>query len=115
VVNWGIYAKRGPTAEVHPVVVAAIDADRRAAEDVPIYRIQTVSALTGIPARRLRNWEDEHKLLSPARTKGRHRLYSTREVNLIRQIKRLVEDEGLSLKAVKAWREANQVEPARLG
>ncbi len=112
-VNWGIYAKRGPTAEVHLVVVAAIDADSQTAEDVPIYRIQTVSALTGVPARRLRNWEDEYKLLYPARTQGGHRLYSVRDVGLIRQIKHLVEDEGLSLLAVKAWLEANQVESAR--
>jgi hypothetical protein len=114
-VNWGIYAKRGPTAEVHLVVVAAIDADRRAAEDVPIYRIQTVSALTGIPARRIRSWEDEYKLLSPARTKGGHRLYSAREVKRLRDIRRLVEEQGLSLQAVKAWLEANPVEPAGLG
>ena len=113
-VNWGIYAKRGPTAEVHPVVVAAIVADRRAAEDVPIYRIQTVSALTGIPTRRIRSWEGEYKLVSPARTKGGHRLYSTRDVKLIRQIKRLVDDGGLSLIAVKAWLEANHVTPAGL-
>jgi DNA-binding transcriptional MerR regulator len=106
--------KRGPTAEVHPVVVAAIVADRRAAEDVPIYRIQTVSALTGIPTRRIRSWEDEYKLVSPARTKGGHRLYSTRDVKLIRQIKRLVDDGGLSLIAVKAWLEAKQVESAKL-
>jgi len=95
-------------AEVHAVVVVAIDADTRAAEDVPIYRIQTVSALTGVPARRLRNWEDEYELLPPARTKCGHRLYSTRDVNLIRQIKRLVEHGGLSLQAVKSWLEANQ-------
>ena len=94
-------------------MVAAVDADRKAADDVPIYRIQTVSALTGVPARRLRNWEDEYKLISPARTTGGHRLYSSRDVGLIRQIKHLVEDEGLSLLAVKAWLEANQVESAR--
>jgi len=88
---------------VHPVVVSAIDADKQAAEDVPIYRIQTVSALTGIPTRRIRNWEDKYKLLSPARTKGGHRLYSTRDVKLIRQIKHLVEDAGLSLQAVGVW------------
>ena len=81
---------------------------------LPSPRGLTVSALTGVPARRLRNWEDEYELLSPARTKGGHRLYSTRDVNLLRQIKHLL-DEGLSLQAVKAWREANQVDPAGLG
>jgi DNA-binding transcriptional MerR regulator len=96
-------------------VGATMGADTQAAENIPIYRIQTVSALTGIPAKRIRHWEDEYGLLSPARTQGGHRLYSTRDVNLIRQIKHLVEDEGLSLQAVKAWCEANQVKPARLG
>ncbi len=105
----------GRRAEVHLVVVAIMDADMQAAEDVPIYRIQTVSALTGIPTMRIRSWEDEYKLLSPARTKGGHRLYSTREVQQLRGIRRLVEEQGLSLQSVKAWLEAQQVEPARLG
>jgi DNA-binding transcriptional MerR regulator len=95
--------------------VAAAIANTQAANDVPIYRIQTVSVLTGIPARRLRNWEDEYKLLSPARTTGGHRLYSARDVELIRQINHLVKDGGLSLLAVKAWLEANHVETARPG
>jgi hypothetical protein len=44
----GIYhVGEGPAAEVHLVVVALIDADKQTTEDVPIYRIQTVSALTG--------------------------------------------------------------------
>ncbi len=75
------------------------------AEDVPIYPIRTVSTLTGIPARRIRSWEDEYHLLRPRRTKGGHRLYSTRDVKLLRDIRRLVEEEGLSLQAVKAWLE----------
>jgi DNA-binding transcriptional MerR regulator len=95
-------------------VAAAIDADRQIADDVPIYRIQTVSALTAVPTRRHWNWEDEHKLLSPARTKGGHRLYSARDVGLIRQIKHLVQDEGLSLLGIKAWLEANHAESAKL-
>jgi MerR family transcriptional regulator/heat shock protein HspR len=81
-------------------------------EDVPIYRIRTVSTLTGIPARRIRSWEDEYHLLRPTRTKGGHRLYSTRDVKLLRDVRRLVEEEGLSLQAVKAWLEAQRSEPA---
>ena len=111
----GILSSGEGPAGVHLVVVGAIDADMQTAEDVPIYRIQTVSALTGIPARRIRNWEDEYKLLSPARTKGGHRLYSAREVKRLRDIQRLVAEQGLSLQAVKAWLEANQGEPGGLG
>ena len=82
------------------------------AEDVPIYRIRTASALTGIPARRIRSWEAEYELIRPSRTQGGHRLYSTRDVRLLRDIRRLVEEEGLSLQAVKAWLEAHQSDSA---
>ena len=82
------------------------------AEDVPVYRIRTASTLTGIPARRIKNWEGEYGLIRPSRTKGGHRLYSTRDVKLLRDIRRLVVEEGLSLQAVKAWLEAHQSEPA---
>ena len=89
-------------------MVAAIDLGRQTAEDVPIYRIQTVSALTGIPARRIRSWETHYDLLRPARTTGGHRLYSAREVERLRDIRRLVAEEGMSLQAVKSWLEAKQ-------
>lgn len=82
------------------------------AEDVPVYRIRTVSTLTGIPARRIRSWESEYGLIHPSRTKGGHRLFSNRDVRLLRDIRRLVQEEGLSLQAVKAWLEAQRSEPA---
>ena len=88
------------------MVVAAKGAVMRMAEDVPIYRIQTVSALTGIPAKRIRSWETRFELLRPARTKGGHRLYSVREVERLRDIRRLVAEEGMSLQVVKSWLEA---------
>ena len=92
--------------EVHLVVVVAMGADTQAAEDVPIYRIQTVSALTGIPVRGIRSWETAYELLHPERTNGGHRLYSTLEVKQLRDILRLVEEQGLSLRAVKERLEA---------
>ncbi len=72
-------------------------------EDVPIYKIRTVSALTGVPARRIRNWETEYKLLRPARTKGGHRLYSIGDVKRLRDIRRLTQEDGMSLQAVRSW------------
>lgn len=92
-------------------MVAAPDAQRQSAEDVPAYRIQTVSVLTGIPARRIRSWETDYELLRPARSRGNHRLYSAQEVKRLRDIRRLVDEEGLSLQAVKAWLEARRLEP----
>jgi MerR family transcriptional regulator/heat shock protein HspR len=83
-----------------------MDAVIQTAEDVPIYRIQTVSALTGISARRIRRWDG---LVHARRTKGGHRFYSTRDVKLLREIRRFVEGEGMSLQAVKSWLEAHSV------
>jgi DNA-binding transcriptional MerR regulator len=74
-------------------------------EDVPIYRIQTVSALTGISAKRIRSWDG---LVHGARTRGGHRLYSTRDVKALGEIRRLVAEEGMSLQAIKSWLEARQ-------
>jgi DNA-binding transcriptional MerR regulator len=107
-----IYTGEGLAVELHLIVAAATDADMQTPDDVPIYRIQTVSALTGISARRIRNWDTEHELVRPARTKGGHRLYSTREVKGLREIRRLMEDEGLSLQAVRVWWDA-QIEDQR--
>ena len=75
----------------------------KTSDDLPIYPIRTVASLSGVDARRLRSWEVEYQLLRPARTKGGHRLYSTRDLRLVQNIRRLVEEEGMSLQGVRAW------------
>lgn len=70
-------------------------------EDVPLYPIRTVAQLAGVDARRIRTWETHYGLLSPSRTKGGHRLFSRRELELIRRIKQMVDEEGLSLQGVR--------------
>jgi DNA-binding transcriptional MerR regulator len=72
-------------------------------DDLPIYPIRTAAQLSGVDARRLRSWESEYHLLTPARTRGGHRLYSARDLRLIQQIRRLVDEEGMSLQGIKAW------------
>jgi DNA-binding transcriptional MerR regulator len=67
---------------------------------VPIYPIRTVAHLTGVNPRRIRAWEDQYNLLSPARTPGGHRLYSEEDVERIRWVKALV-DRGISLKGIQ--------------
>ena len=71
-------------------------------EDLPIYPIRTAAALTGVPARRIRSWEVEYRLLTPARTRGGHRLYSSRDVALIKRIRHLMETEGVPPRGIKA-------------
>jgi DNA-binding transcriptional MerR regulator len=72
-------------------------------DDLPIYPIRTVASLTGVDARRLRSWESEYHLLEPARSKGGHRLYSPRDLRLVHMIRRLVDQEGMSLQGIRAY------------
>jgi DNA-binding transcriptional MerR regulator len=80
-------------------------------DDLPIYPIRTVASLTGVDARRLRSWESEYHLLEPARSKGGHRLYSPKDLQLVHLIRRLVDQEGMSLQGIKAYLAAQQEMP----
>lgn len=76
------------------------------AADLPIYPIRTVARLTGVDARRIRAWESQYGLLRPARTRGGHRLFSQRDLDLIRRIKRLIDEDGLRLQGIRLLLEA---------
>jgi DNA-binding transcriptional MerR regulator len=77
--------------------------DRRA----PIYPIRTVAHLTGVNPRRIRAWEDQYNLFTPARTGGGHRLYSEDDVERVRWVKAMV-DRGMSLKGIQRLMETPQ-------
>lgn len=62
---------------------------------IPIYSINAVSEMTGIPATTLRFWESRFGLIQPTRTKGGHRLYSREDVERIKWLKDKIESEGL--------------------
>lgn len=83
-----------------------------AASDLPIYPIRTVARLTGVDARRIRAWESQYGLLRPARTRGGHRLFSQRDLDLIRRIKHLIDEEGLRLQGVRLLLESESASPA---
>ena len=51
------------------------------------YRIQAVSAMTGVPAATLRAWERRYGVPTPARTTSSYRLYSDRDVELVRKLR----------------------------
>jgi DNA-binding transcriptional MerR regulator len=73
-------------------------------EDIPnkaFYTIGEVSRITGVHTHVLRYWEDQGKLLKPSRRRSRHRLYSPQDIQLILEIKRLREEEKLSLTAMR--------------
>ena len=73
-------------------------------EDIPpkaFYSIGEVSRITGVKTHVLRYWETQGKLLKPSRRRSRHRLYRPADIQLILEIKRLREEEKLSLAAMR--------------
>lgn len=64
--------------------------------DDPKYTIKTVSSQTGIRPVTLRAWERRHEVLTPHRSDNRYRLYSDRDVAVLRWLKNRV-DGGVSI------------------
>jgi DNA-binding transcriptional MerR regulator len=64
--------------------------------DDPKYTIKTVSTQTGIRPVTLRAWERRHEVLSPHRSDNRYRLYSDRDVAILRWLKNRI-DSGVSI------------------
>jgi DNA-binding transcriptional MerR regulator len=70
----------------------------------PIYNLSSVVRETGVKADTLRAWERRYGLPQPARTEGRHRLYSQRDIDTIKWLVAR-QREGLRIKrAVALWR-----------
>ena len=67
-----------------------LDRPVRRTRSTPIYTIGAVARLTGIPIWTLR-WIEKHGLLRPDRTSGRQRLYSDLEMELLRDVRGLME------------------------
>lgn len=73
-------------------------------EDIPqkqFYTIGEVSRITGVRPHVLRYWESRGKILRPNRRKSRHRLYRPADIQLIFELKRLREEEKMTLPAMQ--------------
>jgi methanogenic corrinoid protein MtbC1 len=88
--------------------------------DKPKHTIKNVCAQTGILPVTLRAWERRYKLLKPQRTSGNYRLYSDRDIALLRWVKSRVEggtpigrvaDEFHTLRRAGQWPEAAPTPP----
>jgi DNA-binding transcriptional MerR regulator len=64
--------------------------------DIPQHTIKHVCAQTGIQAVTLRAWERRYQVLQPRRTGGNYRLYSDRDIAILRWLKSRV-DGGLAI------------------
>jgi len=69
-------------------------------DDAPVYVISVAASLAGMHPQTLRQY-DRLGLVSPDRTAGRGRRYSARDIEVLRQVQRLSQDEGVNLAGVK--------------
>ncbi|MBD7919909.1 helix-turn-helix transcriptional regulator [Cellulomonas sp. Sa3CUA2] len=69
-------------------------------EDAKVYVISVAAQLAGMHPQTLRQY-DRLGLVRPARTRGRGRRYSMRDIQVLREVQRLSQDEGVNLAGIK--------------
>ncbi|MFC7490923.1 MULTISPECIES: heat shock protein transcriptional repressor HspR [unclassified Knoellia] len=82
-------------------------------DEAPLFVISVAAELAGMHAQTLRQY-DRLGLVTPSRTRGGGRRYSARDVELLREVQRLSQEEGVSLAGVARILELeNQVDELR--
>ena len=82
-------------------------------EDATTFVISVAAALAGMHPQTLRQY-DRLGLVTPHRAPGRGRRYSTRDIEVLREVQRLSQEEGVSLAGIKRILELeNQVDALR--
>ncbi|MGG0657788.1 MerR family transcriptional regulator [Rummeliibacillus pycnus] len=66
---------------------------------MPLLPISIVMQLTDLTARQIRYYE-EHELITPARTEGNRRMFSLNDVDILLEIKDLL-DQGINMAGIK--------------
>jgi MerR family transcriptional regulator/heat shock protein HspR len=69
-------------------------------DDAPVFVISVAATLAGMHPQTLRQY-DRLGLVSPGRTPGRGRRYSARDIEMLRQVQKLSQEEGINLAGVK--------------
>ena len=57
----------------------------------------------------LRSWEESFSQIKPLKRKGGRRLYSEDIINILRIIRKLINDEGYTIKGVKKYLSSNKI------
>ena len=70
---------------------------------VPLNRDWSLLQVARVPDAKLRFWEENFPQLNPLKRKGGRRLYSVNDINLLRRIKELLNEEGYTVKGVKTY------------
>lgn len=95
--GWSWSHRRGADEPAEPDTGPDAEADDY---DAPVYVISVASDLADLHPQTLRAYEREG-LLTPARTGGGTRRYSRRDVDRLRFIRTLTQDEGLNIAGVR--------------
>jgi MerR family transcriptional regulator, heat shock protein HspR len=69
-------------------------------DETPVYVISVAAQLSGLHPQTLRQY-DRLGLVSPDRTAGRGRRYSARDIEQLREVQRLSQDDGINLAGIK--------------
>jgi DNA-binding transcriptional MerR regulator len=69
--------------------------------DKLFFKIGEVAQIVGVRAHVLRYWESEFAALRPLKTRGAHRVYRRRDVELAVLLRRLLHEEGLTIAGAK--------------
>jgi len=72
----------------------------RSSEHEPCYIISVAARMVGVHAQALRYYE-RAGIIEPSRSQGNQRLYSSQDIEKLRQIKTLVNDLGINLAGVE--------------
>ncbi|MBW8807040.1 MAG: helix-turn-helix transcriptional regulator [Catenulisporales bacterium] len=73
-------------------------------EETPVYVISVAAQLAGMHPQTLRQY-DRLGIVCPERTGGGGRRYSARDIETLREVQRLSQDEGVNLAGIKRIRE----------
>lgn len=76
------------------------DRRRHSSASASLFGISVAAEMAGMHAQTLRTY-DRIGLVKPARTSGGGRRYSDRDVDLLREVQRLSQDEGVNLAGIK--------------
>ncbi|TQN28824.1 MerR family transcriptional regulator/heat shock protein HspR [Haloactinospora alba] len=69
-------------------------------DDIPVYVISVAAELSGLHPQTLRQY-DRMGLVRPGRAPGRGRRYSLRDIQMLREVQRLSQEEGINLAGIK--------------
>jgi DNA-binding transcriptional MerR regulator len=69
--------------------------------DKLFFKIGEVAQIVGVRPHVLRYWESEFAALRPLKTRGAHRVYRRRDVELAALVRRLLHEEGLTIAGAK--------------